>query len=771
MANQSNNPDGNPLAPNQGPIWFGGILPDPNDTSAEDWRTIATDQDPDDDAAWENIDHLETSSGGTNWYEPMTRSTRFDKTGDPGRTIKLGPPWTRFRALYAEQGLPPLPRDPPTRPKRPIRQAVLSMIPCGIIDDGANHTHSQSLGWWIRSGNTAYCRIARRRHRGNYRTYYYHQYVAADGTQAPSGSIWFNRQFIQAGLDHYLEEAENRHRRWYNRARRHYFIALRQWQREQLEWEEEVFDLVNGLVDMPLTWSSLPYLYGDEIDQLSTLELETDSHPSGRQGGRPPRPRRPPSDGNEGDDERDNQTEGQQGDRGSGQQSSGTDRRSSTRSGTHASRQRLSSDIDIIDTEIRVRRRFHLPPTSMDPAVIQRVERWLEETNPRDPDRADAYLDVDSQGNPSIHSSDEDPEESAAGRTDEGAGAEQRPHPDEQGNQREQPERGQENPTGERRSKTPTPVLPGIDPRLVQMMHPLQRTMEERRQAEAQQRARQRDRMTQTSRITMDRTAIALARSRGGVIDRMTGRPVQPETPINPIRSRTPLRFTRGTGPTHQPTTLDDAPIQPPTMVISRLRLTRPRLSLVPSMTGRTTTESAPKRSKPNPATYQQGGPSEQPRISKRTRSDDDETATKSTAGRRRRMDKLSEDLTRQLNHTTEQARRYNEMERQPEPQSTVIQSDMTEQAQLKRRMEKQPEQRSTLVQSNETGSIGPTTTYAASVEPNIEEQLVMERSAWAQNEDNDLPLALEQSLLDLSHSGWEDDQRPEGRRTGSYDD
>ncbi|KAI9885346.1 MAG: hypothetical protein M1823_002855 [Watsoniomyces obsoletus] len=261
----------------QAPTWYGTILPSPDDSAADEWETIYT-GDPDDDAEWEDIDHLETASGDTNWYEAPVRSGRLEKDGEPGRVMKLRPPWTRFR-VRANRRLPPLPREPPRRPKRPVRDSVLSMIPCGVIDDRTKHTSSQRRGWWIQSGTTAYCRIIRRRNRGQFSSFYYHQYVAADGTQAPKNSIWFTRHFIDNGVERYLREAEDRHRRWYHQARRAYFRFLRVWQREQLAWEEEVFNLVvnTGRVEFLLTWSPLPYIYpGDLPSEPLTNNLDSE---------------------------------------------------------------------------------------------------------------------------------------------------------------------------------------------------------------------------------------------------------------------------------------------------------------------------------------------------------------------------------------------------------------------------------------------------------------------------------------------------------------
>ncbi|KAI9883853.1 MAG: hypothetical protein M1823_004364 [Watsoniomyces obsoletus] len=405
----------------QAPVWHGTILPDPNDVTADEWETLPTDADPDEDAQWEDIDHLETSSGDTNWYDPPVRSNRPGKLGDPGRTIKLGPPWAKFKALYIEQGLPPLPRDPPLRPKRPVRESVLSMIRCGIIDDTANHTSSQARGWWIRSGTPAYCRISRRRHPGRYSTYYYHQYVAADGTQAAAGSIWFNQQFLDTGLARYLKEAEDRHKRWYNRSRRAYFRFLRVWQKNQLAWEEEIFNLVVDRAEFPLTWSPLPYIYPGDLPQepstpssssndsnISDDDSSDDSSDDGphQPSPSPPRPASPIIRGRPRGRRgmtRPNRARGESAtvlsarpgrtNRTSGRTRRGARGRPRTRGAPNVGR---TNDAARNDDQMRLLRSFHVPPPSMDPDSIGRIERWLQEVNPRDPDRTDAYLDPDN---------------------------------------------------------------------------------------------------------------------------------------------------------------------------------------------------------------------------------------------------------------------------------------------------------------------------------------------------------------------------------------
>ncbi|KAI9882126.1 MAG: hypothetical protein M1823_006128 [Watsoniomyces obsoletus] len=204
---------------------------------------------------WEGIDHLETASGNTNWSEDETHTNTADKTGEPGRTIKLHQPRFRFRVhVRNNHDLPPLHAAPPVKPKRPTRNGTLSMIPVGIIDDSADHRNARSKGWLIRSGRRAYLRITRRRQRGDYDTWYDKQFVTADGTRAPRGSIWFTQPFLNIGERHFVIEAAHRHRRWYNQARIQYFENLAIWRQEQREWEERVLMNVWGEVEFPVTF-------------------------------------------------------------------------------------------------------------------------------------------------------------------------------------------------------------------------------------------------------------------------------------------------------------------------------------------------------------------------------------------------------------------------------------------------------------------------------------------------------------------------------------
>ncbi|KAI9885630.1 MAG: hypothetical protein M1823_002550 [Watsoniomyces obsoletus] len=352
----------------------------------------------------------------------------------------------------------------------------------------------------------------------------------------------------------------------------------------------------------------------------------------------------------------------------------------------------------------------------MDPGVIHRIEQWLEETHPRDPDRTDTYLDVDSEGNPSIHSSDQE-------------------LPDNQ-RQQESGEPGQRS-TQERNvpSRPVTPVFPSVDPELLRMMHPVQRAMAAQREAAAKQRADGREQMNEAARAAMDRPAIALAKSRGYVIDRMTGRPKQPDPPIK-ILKRSPIRFTRGT----------EAPIKS-TRYIGTVRHEQGESSgqqrrtrkPPPTSTGKDSDRGSTKE------------PLRDPRKRRRTTPSDFDLRS-------------NREIERQLNVTTEQARQYQELQARPGAQQTqqgattiqpTLQQTKTRSGKGKER-EKKKDVTKKPNPSHKTDTIDltkePESDYIAS-QVDLDVQLALEKSAWTEAEDIDLRLAIEQSLLETGQS------------------
>ncbi|KAI9885631.1 MAG: hypothetical protein M1823_002551 [Watsoniomyces obsoletus] len=611
----------------QAPVWHGTILPDPNDATADEWETLAMGADPDEDAQWEDIHHLETSSGDTNWYDPPIRSNRPEKLGDPGRTIKLGPPWAKFKPLYIEQGLPPLPRDPPLRPKRPVRESVLSMIRCGIIDDTANHTSSQALGWWIRSGTPAYCRISRRRHRGRYSTYYYHHYVAADGTQAAAGSIWFNQQFLDTGLARYLKEAEDRHKRWYNRSRRAYFRFLRVWQKNQLAWEEEIFNLVVDRAKFPLTWSPLPYIYPGDLPQepsISTLssndsDSSDDAIPVSTSANESSCQKTPPGADGERQDPIELEEDQQPRDH------------RLERDGRIGPLAEPGEELD--DDQEREGLQASEEPTTPRETVINisRIERWLQEVNPRDPDRTDAYLDPDNTSDELSSVSANYGSRSGAGSTGQGnvSNASESLH-----NPPNTPE-GDNNGWADITAET-------LEGELSNMMHPLQRFFyEQQQQRLALRRNEARSMMPEADRTMMNRMAIALARSQGATINPRTGRPSKHARKKGKWQLP-PRRFLRSTeqqqpGPsTPRPTTDQPSHRRGQSAPIARTRLENDR-----DIQQR---QSAPAiRVEPRPVESSSQQPPSRPRL---------------------RLIRVRDEIVRQLNFTEFQAERYREAER-----------------------------------------------------------------------------------------------------------
>ncbi|KAI9882061.1 MAG: hypothetical protein M1823_006202 [Watsoniomyces obsoletus] len=366
---------------------------------------------------------------------------------------------------------------------------------------------------------------------------------------------------------------------------------------------------------MPLTWSPLPYLYGDIIDDLSQLGLDDSTDASDEDGGTGSTD--PDNDDPSGPSNR-SQRRGQRTSRGSQRTN-----RSSRPPTSEPQRRTPSND----GTE---RRRFHLPPTAMDPGLIQRIEQWVDETNPRDPDRTDTYLDGDSEGNPSIHSSDEEI-----------------PNPEHQQESTEPTQRDTQglNTLG----RQTTPVSPNVDPELLRMMHPVQRAMATQREAAARERANERQRMSEAAKNTMDRAAIALAKSRGYVFDPMTGRPKQPDPPMKTFK-RSPIRFTRGT--------------ETPVKSTSRAQNMPHHIGTIRHEKGESSGE-------------QRGTAKPQPIPAKDSEHDESTKPPMQDPRKRRRTTSRESELRsnraieRQLNFETEQARRYQEMEARTKAQQT----------------------------------------------------------------------------------------------------
>ncbi|KAI9882000.1 MAG: hypothetical protein M1823_006281 [Watsoniomyces obsoletus] len=121
--NEDEEHEPNGQQPQQPPIWGGLIPPNPAEDDAEDWQTLPSDSHPDIDALWEDLDHLETASGNTNWDEENPRSLRFNKDGDPaGTTLDKVP-----RLLGGPR--------PSTSPEKPAGQTAPANSQCGTFDD------------------------------------------------------------------------------------------------------------------------------------------------------------------------------------------------------------------------------------------------------------------------------------------------------------------------------------------------------------------------------------------------------------------------------------------------------------------------------------------------------------------------------------------------------------------------------------------------------------------------------------------------------------
>ncbi|KAI9882263.1 MAG: hypothetical protein M1823_005990 [Watsoniomyces obsoletus] len=443
----------------QAPTWYGAILPNPNDSAADEWETIYSGE-PDDDAEWEDIDHLETASGDTNW-------------------------------------------------------------------------------------------IIRRRDRGASSSFYYHQYVAADGTQAPKNSIWFNRLFLQNGVEAYLHEAENRHRRWYHQAHRAYFRHLRVWQQQQLAWEREVFELVvnSGRVEFPLTWSPLPYIYaGDLPSEPSTIDLDAEesgeqdddedssgsddsSNDGGGDNGDRPGPMGGSSDAaskQSGQNSRKRRKDEKNGQTKAHHQPDDDDSDSEPDPPPRAGRQNRGKPAQLPKrkrrqppprrTESRTNkhqpepeRSFQGPPPNMDAHTTGRIESWLHEVNPRAPDRTDAHLDVDPEDMVTPPGSQMDTDSTEGSTASEGL---QNPP---------------NTPSGDDDSERGT-INDYFVEELERIRAPLDRIHDDQQNQEAivrRNRARRR-RMPEADQAIMNRMAIGLAKARGGVINIWTGRPRYP---------------------------------------------------------------------------------------------------------------------------------------------------------------------------------------------------------------------------------------------------
>ncbi|KAI9882313.1 MAG: hypothetical protein M1823_005940 [Watsoniomyces obsoletus] len=212
-----------------------------------------------------------------------------------------------------------------------------------------------------------------------------------------------------------------------------YFRVLRVWQKRQLEWEEEVFNLVVNKVELPLAWSSLPYLYPGDLPSepstgnLSTNDNDGDDHgPENGPGGdgndqkdpdnmdvdddtdnerqddsdaTNPRPASSSCSENDSSDQPDPPKAGRRRaqpsrrGRGRGDRKSGRAKRTQHETiERKAQRRREAIERKAERRRERTGGQSMLPPRSflvppmLDRPTVRRIERWLEEVNPRDPD-------------------------------------------------------------------------------------------------------------------------------------------------------------------------------------------------------------------------------------------------------------------------------------------------------------------------------------------------------------------------------------------------
>lgn len=121
----------------------------------------------------------------------------------------------RISGNVAEDNPPPLPSLPLAMPTRPSRNTQISMIRCGIIDDGAKHRSARGRHM-IRSGQDTYLKIWWGEQQGL--TGYYHMFVAQDRSAIAQRNIWFVEDFLLVGLDNHVEHAWQAHEAWWNEA-------------------------------------------------------------------------------------------------------------------------------------------------------------------------------------------------------------------------------------------------------------------------------------------------------------------------------------------------------------------------------------------------------------------------------------------------------------------------------------------------------------------------------------------------------------------------